>query len=116
MSTRATIDAYFAALRAGDGWKDHVTDGATFASYGTPATEVAGRDGYIAATEGFYGMVTDLEVRDVLVDGDRACALTRYRLQPPAGEAFTSDVAEIFTVTAGRIDALTIYFDSAPYV
>lgn len=115
MSTKATIDAYFDALRAGDAWKQHLTDSVTFTSFGTPPTHVTGRDAYIESTEGFYGMVTDFEVRELLVDGDRACALTRYQLQPPTGSSFTSDVAEIFTVDGGRIGALTIYFDSAPY-
>ncbi len=50
-----------------------------------------------------------------MVDGDKACALTRYQLRPPNGNAFTSDVAELFTVKNGKIDSFAIYFDSAPF-
>ncbi len=68
-----------------------------------------------ASTKGFYGMIDGVEVHDVLVDGQRACVLTRYRLRPPAGDPFDSEVAEVFEVANGRIVALSIYFDSAPY-
>jgi hypothetical protein len=47
---------------------------------------------------------------------DRACALTQYELRrPDARSTIASDVAEIFTVKAGKIDSLSIYFDRAPF-
>lgn len=49
---------------------------------------------------------------DLLIDGDKACALTRYQLQPPAGPAF---VSEVFEVHDGQITALAIYFDCSPF-
>ena len=51
----------------------------------------------------------------MIVEGTRACALTRYRLQRPGGPAFDSDVAEVFGVRDGKISSLDIYFDSAPF-
>jgi ketosteroid isomerase-like protein len=60
-------------------------------------------------------MITALEVRDLLVDGHKACALTRYELQPPAGPAFASDVAEVFEVRDDKISSFDIYFDSSPF-
>jgi ketosteroid isomerase-like protein len=70
----------------------------------------------VQATKGFYSMIRRFEVRQLIVDGDAACALTRYDLQPPSGGAvFQSDVAEIFSVSNGKIDSFGIYFDSAPF-
>jgi ketosteroid isomerase-like protein len=54
-------------------------------------------------------------VRELMVDADRACALTRYEVRSEDGGTFTSDVAEIFAVRDGKIDSLAIYFDTAPY-
>jgi ketosteroid isomerase-like protein len=56
-----------------------------------------------------------LEVRSVIVDGDHACALTQYDLQPPVGPLFQSHVAEVFDVRGGKITAFDIYFDSSPF-
>ena len=60
-------------------------------------------------------MISALEVRLLLVDGERACALARYDLQPPGGPAFRSDVAEIYGVRDGKIVSFEIFFDSAPF-
>ena len=60
-------------------------------------------------------MVTAVDVRDLLIDGEKACALTRYKLQPPRGDPFSSDVAEIFTVKNNKIDSFAIYFDTSPF-
>ncbi len=115
MSTRTTVEDYFTALRAGGAWSDHLAPTLSFTSHASPGRTVAGRDAYLAATAGFFSMVRDVELRDLVVDGDRACALTTYTLQPRVGEPFRSDVAEVLAVRDGAIDALEIYFDSAPY-
>lgn len=60
-------------------------------------------------------MIKNLEVKDFLVDGERACVVTRYQLQPPAGPVFETHVAEMFEVREGRITSFEIYFDSAPF-
>lgn len=114
-ATKRTVEAYLADLASGDRWERHFAEDVVFTSHGTPAKRVAGRAAFLESTAGFYGMIEGVEVQRVLVDSGAACALTRYRLRSPEGDAFTSDVAELFTVNAGRIDSLSIVFDSAPY-
>jgi ketosteroid isomerase-like protein len=60
-------------------------------------------------------MITALKLKELIVDGQRACALTHYVLQPPGGQAFESEVAEVYCVRDGQIASLDIYFDTAPY-
>lgn len=115
MTTRETVERYFAALQAGAGWEDHFADDVVFTSHGTPAKRVSGREAFLESTRGFYGMIRGARVRDLLVDGGRACALVSYQLEAPGGRTLTSEVAELFTVADGRIGAFAIYFDSAPY-
>ncbi|HEX6807969.1 MAG TPA: nuclear transport factor 2 family protein [Gemmatimonadaceae bacterium] len=116
MTTRETIERYFELLKARGNWPSLFSETATFTSFASPPRQLAGRDTLVNATSGFYGMIRSVEVRDLLVDGARACALTHYRLEPPNGRpAFESDVAEIFTVRGGAIESFGIYFDSAPY-
>ena len=77
--------------------------------------EVAGKTAYLDTTKRFFSMIKSVEVRDVVVEGARACALTRYQLQVPSGQPFQSDVAELFTVRGDKISSLAIYFDTAPF-
>jgi ketosteroid isomerase-like protein len=115
MTTRDTIHGYFSSLKQKKGWESFLADDMTFTSFTSPNKRVSGRAAYLESTRRFYSMITAVEVRDLVVDGHKACALTRYDLQPPAGPAFRSDVAEVFGVRDGKISSFDIYFDSVPF-
>jgi ketosteroid isomerase-like protein len=115
MTTRDTIQGYFRRLGEKGGWEAFLSEDMAFTSFTSPPKEVQGRSAYLEATRRFYSMITRVRVRDLIVDGSRATALTRYELQPPAGSPFTSDVAEVFEVRDGKIRSFGIYFDSSPY-
>ena len=91
-------------------------DDVTVTSFVNPVKQVSGKEPFLQSAKGFYGMIADMEVRELMVDGDLVCALTRYRLRSPNGaEPFTSDVAEVFTVAGDKIASVGIYFDPTPY-
>jgi ketosteroid isomerase-like protein len=116
MTTRETVERYFDHLARRKDWEASFADDVRFTSYTSPVKELQGKAGYLQATKRFYSMIRSVEVREVVTDGDRACARTHYTLQPPnGGPEFTSDVAEWFTVRDGAIASLEIYFDSAPF-
>jgi ketosteroid isomerase-like protein len=115
MTTRETIQEYFSSLEQKTSWDSFLSDDMKFTSFTTPNKRVSGRAAFLEATKRFYSMITALEVKDLLVDGQKACALTRYELQPPGGLAFRSDVAEVFEVRDGRITSFEIYFDGSPF-
>jgi ketosteroid isomerase-like protein len=115
VTTRETISGYFSNLREKGDWASFLSDDLTFTSFTSPNKHLAGRAAYLESTKRFFSMITEVEVRELIVDGDTACALTRYELQPPSGPAFASDVAEVFRVQANKIASFGIYFDSAPF-
>ena len=115
MTTKRVIQGYFDSLKQKSGWEAFLADGMAFTSFVTPIKQVAGKSAYLESTSRFFSMITAVEVKDLIVDGDRACALTRYQLQPPGGLAIESHVAEVFKVRDGKISSLEIYFDSAPF-
>ncbi len=96
MTTRDTIRGYFNSLKQKKGWEAFLSDDLIFTSFSSPTKRVSGRAAYLESAKRFYSMITALEVRHLLVDGHKACALTRYELQPPGGPASGSDVAEVF--------------------
>ena len=115
MTTRDTIQGYFHGLEQQKGWEAFLSDEMTFTSYTSPIRQLTGRSAFLEGTRRFYSMIKALEVKGVVVDGERACALTRYELQPPGGPVFESHVAEIFELREGKIQSLDIYFDSASF-
>jgi len=115
MSTKETVQGYFDRLKRKEGWESFLSDDMVFTIFTNPVKQVTGKDAYIESTKGFYSMIVSVEVRDLLIEGDKVCALTRYELQPPKGAVFSSDVAEIYAVRNGKIDSFAIYFDPSPY-
>jgi ketosteroid isomerase-like protein len=115
-TTQETIQQYFDSLQGRGDWGSLLADDVIFTSHAGPGRQISGRDAFLQGTRGFYAMIANTQLRDIMVDGEKACALTRYRLQPPNGRAaFESDIAEIFTVRRGKISSFEIYFDTAPY-
>ncbi len=115
MSTREIVQRYFQELIQRGRWESFLADDLRFTSFTSPVKEVTGKAAYLEATRRFFSMVMSVEVRDLIIEGAKACALTRYQLQPPGGGRFQSDVAELFTVRNGKIDAFGIYFDTSPF-
>jgi ketosteroid isomerase-like protein len=115
MGTREIIQGYFAELQQRGRWESFLADDLKFTSFTSPAKEVAGKAAYLDSTRRFFSMIQSVAVRDLIIEGEQACALTRYQLQAPSGTTFQSDVAELFRVRNGNIVALAIYFDSAPF-
>jgi len=115
MTAKETVRRYFDALEHKNNWDSLLADDMSFTSHTSPNKQLRGRDAFLQSTNRFYSMVRSLDVRELIGEGDHVCALTRYELQPPAGPAFTSDVAEIFVVKNDRIAEFDIVFDSAPY-
>lgn len=114
MTTRSVISSYFTQVERKTGWDALLADNVVFTSFTSPNQQLSGKQTFIEATKQFYSSIQSFEVKGLLVEGSQGCALTRYRLQGPAG-AFESDVAEIYSVRNGKIASLGIYFDPAPF-
>ena len=115
MTTKETVQSYFDSLKRKSGWETILADDMAFTSFTSPIKHITGKGAYLEATKRFFSMIKAVEIKRILVEGERACALTRYELQAPGDLAFESQVAELFEVRDGKITSLEIYFDSAPF-
>jgi ketosteroid isomerase-like protein len=115
MNTRETIERYYDALRNKGEWERLFADDVIFTSFTSPNRQITNRRAFVEGTKRFYSMIVSFELRELVVDGDKACGLTRYELQAATGPRFSSDVAEVFTVKDSKITSFGIYFDTAPY-
>jgi ketosteroid isomerase-like protein len=115
LSTRDVVQDYFQALELGESWQAFLADDLAFTIFSIPLKRVSGRAAYLESTRRFYSMMRSVRLRELIVEGARACALTHYELEDPGGNRFESDVAEIFTVSRNQITTFEIYFDPAPY-
>jgi ketosteroid isomerase-like protein len=115
VTTKDTIQGYFNRLKQKESWEAFLSNDLIFTNFASPIKQVTGKEAYLESTKRFFSMVNSVEVKNLIIEGEKACALTCYELQPPRGKAFRSDVAEIFTVKNGKIDSFAIYFDNSPF-
>ncbi len=80
---------------------------------GTIAKESRGKELFI--NNNFFKMIKSLELKQIIVEDENACAIVRYSLMSPKGNSFTSDVAEIWMAKNGRLESLAIYFDTTQF-
>ncbi len=111
--TQETLKAYYDGIKQKNGWQSFVSDDIAFDGTGVKATK--GKDAYIAGTSRFLQAVKTSQVKERIVEGDRACVLMHYDLMSPKGNSASSDVAEILTVRDGKIVSATIYFDTVAF-
>jgi ketosteroid isomerase-like protein len=114
-TTRNTVADYFDRLRTKSGWEALLSEDLDFTQFSSPVRRIKGKAAYLDTTKRFYASMAALEVKALLVEGNRACAFTEYQLQPPGVPAFSTNVAEVFDVKDGKIASFQIYFDSAPF-
>ncbi len=115
MTTRDVVEGYVDSVRANRGWESFLSEEIECTNFASPVRRTTGKQACLEALQRFYSMMKTLEIEGIIVDGDKACVLTRYELQPPGGSVFESHVAEVFEVAGDRIKSFGIYFDSAPY-
>jgi ketosteroid isomerase-like protein len=110
MSTNQVIRSYFAAIHKG-GWESYIAEDFVFIS--SNLDKIArGKSAYVEGAGRFFRVTTAVEISQLIIDGDNACAVARYQLRSPQGNTAVCDVAEILSVKNGQLKSSTIFFDT----
>jgi ketosteroid isomerase-like protein len=113
MTTKDIILKYFESLNKKEGWDFFLSDDFSFTS---PTQHLHGKATYIQDTKDFFYMVTSIEVKDLIIERNKTCAITSYEIRFPSGTVYKDNgVAEIFSIKNNKIISLVIYFDTASY-
>lgn len=110
MSTKEFLLAYFEAIHKG-GWQDLVADDFVFVNSNLDRVG-HGKAAYLDGAGRFFRSTTAVEVRSLLIDGDRAAVLARYSIRSPRGHVGVCDVAEFLTTDGKNLTSSAIFFDT----
>jgi ketosteroid isomerase-like protein len=113
MNTQETIKGYYAGIQRKSGWQAFVSDNIEFDGTGVTATK--GKDAFVEGNNQFLRAVKTSQVKEMIVEGEKACVIVHYELLSPKGNSASSDVAEILVVKDGKIESSTIYFDTVAF-
>jgi ketosteroid isomerase-like protein len=56
-----------------------------------------------------------MRIKQMIVEHDSACVIGNYDYTFPNGKSINGDVAEIWNVKNGKLDSLTIFFDTLTF-
>jgi len=112
MTTKETIQKYFAALNEKKDWELYIADSIVFTS---PGGKTESKEAYVKATNGFLRFVKLVKISKLIVEGYNASVIAHYRLQGPNGITSESKIAEIFEVKNNKIKSSAVFFDTAAF-
>jgi ketosteroid isomerase-like protein len=116
METRQLLEIYYRGLAQKKGWEAVISDDFKFVGGDmTKTTPVVGKENYIAIINRFSRLFGTMRVKQMIVEQDNASVIANYDYVFPNGMAISGDVAEIWKVNGGKLDALTIFFDTLTF-
>ncbi|MGN6510894.1 MAG: nuclear transport factor 2 family protein [Chitinophaga sp.] len=114
--TRQLLDMYYKGFARKQGWEHTIADDFEFTGGDMAnAAPLTGKAAYIAVIDRFSRTFTDMRVKTMIVEGDRAYVTGNYDFAFPNGERINGDVAEVWQVKNGKLAALTIFFDTLTF-
>ena len=111
---QSLIDVYYHGIARRAGWEEAIADSFVFVG-GNAGNGSRGRAAYAEVMRQFGRVFETVEVKESIVNGDRACVIATYGVVSPSGKRRTFDIAEVWTAQEGRLTSLVIYFDTASW-
>lgn len=116
MNTKELLDIYYKGFAEKSGWEEVIADDFKFIGGDmTKTTPVFGKSAYIEVINRFSKLFKSMRVKEMIVEGELACVIGNYDYEFPGGKKINGDVAEIWKVKNGKLDSLTIFFDTLSF-
>jgi len=116
MTIRELLDEYYKGLAQEKGWESVLSDDFKFIGGDmTKQTPLVGRQAYIGVINRLSPLFTAVRVKEMYVENDRASVVANYDWLFPGAGKINADVAEFWKVKNGKLDALTIFFDTLSF-
>jgi ketosteroid isomerase-like protein len=115
-STRQLLETYYLGFAEKANWESVIAD--DFQFVGGDMTKTApsiGKQAYIEVIKRFSQVFTAMRVKEMIIQGDKACVIGNYDFNFPGGQTINGNVAELWTVENGKLQSLTIYFDTLTF-
>jgi ketosteroid isomerase-like protein len=110
-TTSKLIAAYYDDLKTGkERWISMLSEEVAFSG---PGKSHLGKEAFKVTLNNYLRLVKSLRVKQVTTENENASVIANYDLRSPTGKEFNLDVAEIWEIKDGKLNSLTIYFDTA---
>jgi ketosteroid isomerase-like protein len=116
LKTKELLNIYYKGFAEKKEWDSVLSDNFKFVGGDmTNTTPTIGKQAYIEIIKRFSQLFKSMRVKEMIVEGDDACVIGNYDYEFPGGKKINGDVAEIWKVKNGKLDSLTIFFDTLTF-
>lgn len=116
MTTKQLLEAYYAGFAKKEGWESVISDNFKFIGGDmTKPESLIGKQAYREVFNRFSKVFTNMRVKEMIIEGDSAFVLAHYDYVFPGNHKISGNVAELWKVKSGKLDALTIFFDTLSF-
>lgn len=116
-STRHLLEIYYKGFAEKSNWESVIAE--DFLYIGGDMTNnvpVIGKQAYIEIIKRFSQRFQSMKVKEMIIEGAKACVLGNYDFQFPNGQKINGNVAELWTVKKGKLQSLTLFFDTLTFM
>ena len=110
------LNIYYKAFADKANWASVIADDFQFIGGDmTNTTPIVGKQAYIEIIKRFSQVFESMRVKEMIIEGDKACVIGNYDYQFPNGQKMNGNVAELWTAKDSKLQSLTIYFDTLTF-
>ncbi len=115
--TKQLLDNYYKGFAAKSNWEDTIADDFQYVGGNMTATQpVVGKEAYVEIIKRFSERFQSMRVKQMIIEGDKASVIGNYDFQFPNGQKINGNVSENWTVKNGKLQSLTLYFDTLTFM
>jgi len=116
VSTKQLLETYYNGFAQKEGWESVISDDFKFIGGDmTKTAPIVGKAAYIEVIKRFSRAFQSMRVKEMIIAGDHACVIGNYDYVFPNGASINGNVAEVWTARNGKLDSLTIFFDTLTF-
>jgi ketosteroid isomerase-like protein len=110
---RELLETYYKEFAGKANWSSVIADDFQFTGGDMTKTKpIIGKQAYVEVIDRFSQVFTAMRVKEMIIQSDKACVIGNYDFKFPNGQEINGDVAELWTAKDGKLQSLTIFFDT----
>jgi ketosteroid isomerase-like protein len=110
------LETYYKGFAAKSDWEGVIAEDFRFTGGDmTNPAPVLGKQAYIQVIQRFSRVFSAMRVKEMVIGDSQACVVGNYDFKFPNGKEINGNVAEVWTAENGKLQSLTIYFDTLTF-
>lgn len=117
LNTKQLLEAYYKGFAAKINWEHTIAEDFQYVGGDMTNTKpVVGKQAYVEIIKRFSQRFEAMRVMEMIIEGDKASVIGNYDFQFPNGQKINGNVSENWTVKNGKLQSLTLYFDTLTFM